>query len=98
MVKLNASGVLVTRGEDGMTLAKENGEIVDVPVSDKSEVFDVSGAGDTSVAAFMLSLCAGAAPEDAAVISNYASGIAVRKYGTATVSKDELLKVILKSV
>ena len=94
LVKLDAKGVLVTRGEEGMTLATENGKVTDIPVTDKSEVFDVSGAGDTTVAAYMLALCAGAAPEDAAIISNYAAGIAVRKYGTATVSQEELLKAI----
>ncbi len=57
---------------------------------DKSEVFDVSGAGDTCVAAFMLAIAAGASPEDAARLSNVASGIAVRKMGTATVSAEEL--------
>lgn len=94
VVKLEAKGALITRGENGMTIAKDNGVITDIPVTDKSEVFDVSGAGDTTVAAFILGLCAGATPENAAVISNYAAGIAVRKYGTATVSKEELLKVI----
>ncbi len=94
VVKLEAKGALITRGEHGMTLAREDGQITDIPVTDKSEVFDVSGAGDTTVAAYMLGLCAGAAPEDAAIIANYAAGVAVRKYGTATVSKEELLKVI----
>ena len=94
LVELDAKGVLVTRGEDGMTLAESTGRVVDIPVTDKSEVFDVSGAGDTSVAAFMLALCAGAYPEDAVRIANYAAGVAVRKYGTATVSAAELLKAI----
>ena len=57
---------------------------------DKSEVYDVSGAGDTSVAAFMLALAAGASPVEAARIANVAAGIAVRKLGTATVSAAEL--------
>ncbi|MBR1553565.1 MAG: carbohydrate kinase [Schwartzia sp.] len=88
--ELSAKGVLVTRGEKGMTLCLEGGRAVDVPVVDKSEVFDVSGAGDTCVAAFILAIAAGAAPEDAARLSNVASGIAVRKMGTATVSAEEL--------
>ena len=88
--ELSAKGVLVTRGEKGMTLCLEGGRAVDVPVLDKSEVFDVSGAGDTCVAAFILARAAGASPEDAARLSNVASGIAVRKMGTATVSAEEL--------
>lgn len=88
--ELLAKGVLVTRGEKGMTLCLEGGRAVDVPVLDKSEVFDVSGAGDTCVAAFILAVAAGASPEDAARLSNVASGIAVRKMGTATVSAEEL--------
>lgn len=88
--ELSAKGVLVTRGEKGMTLCLEGGRAVDVPVLDKSEVFDVSGAGDTCVAAFILAVAAGAPPEEAARLSNVASGIAVRKMGTATVSAEEL--------
>ncbi len=88
--ELSAKGVLVTRGEKGMTLCLENGRAVDIPVVDKSEVFDVSGAGDTCVAAFILAIAAGASPEDAARLSNVASGVAVRKMGTATVSAEEL--------
>ena len=88
--ELSAKGVLVTRGEKGMTLCLEDGCAVDVPVVDKSEVFDVSGAGDTCVAAFILAIAAGASPEDAARLANVASGIAVRKMGTATVSMEEL--------
>ena len=61
-----------------------------IPVTDKSEVFDVSGAGDTCVAAFILALTGKINPINAARISNYAAGIAVRKMGTATVSFEEL--------
>ena len=89
-MELSAKGVLVTRGEKGMTLCLEDGCAVDVPVLDKSEVFDVSGAGDTCVAAFILAIAAGSSPEDAARLANVASGIAVRKMGTATVSMEEL--------
>lgn len=92
--RLNAAGVLVTRGEKGMVLFEKNGAIHDIPVTDKSEVFDVSGAGDTCVATVILALAAGGSPEKAAKISNFASGIAVRKLGTATVSSAELKNVL----
>lgn len=92
--ELDADGVLVTRGELGMTLVERDGSIHNIPVSDKSEVFDVSGAGDTCVAAVILALVSGAKPADAARLSNIASGIAVRKLGTSTVSADELRRTM----
>lgn len=91
-----AKGVLVTRGELGMVLV-EHGAVHEIPVSDKSEVFDVSGAGDTCVATVILALAAGVAPATAARLSNIASGIAVRKLGTSTVSVRELAEAIEKS-
>ncbi len=94
--ELDADGVLVTRGERGMTLFEKDGAIHDIPVSDKSEVYDVSGAGDTCVATMILALAAGAAPVEAAELSNIASGIAVRKLGTATVSSEELKNAVAR--
>lgn len=94
--KLNASGVLITRGELGMSLFERGGAVHHIPVTDKSEVFDVSGAGDTCVAAFMLSITAGLAPSMAARVANYASGIAVRKLGTSTVNFLELSNALRK--
>lgn len=94
LTKLNANGVLITRGEKGMSLFERKGATHHIPVSDMSEVYDVSGAGDTCVAAFLLSLTAGAQPAMAAKISNYAAGIAVRKLGTSTVSATELISVL----
>ena len=93
--ELAAKGVLVTRGELGMVLV-EHGAVHEIPVSDKSEVFDVSGAGDTCVAAVILALAAGIAPATAARLSNIASGIAVRKLGTSTVSVRELAEAVEK--
>ena len=93
---LEAEGVLVTRGELGMILVEADGAVHVIPVSDKSEVYDVSGAGDTCVAAVILALAAGISPEKAAELSNVASGIAVRKLGTATVSAEELRRALAK--
>lgn len=92
--ELKAEGVLVTRGEQGMVLLEKDGSVHLIPVSDKSEVYDVSGAGDTCVATFILALAAGAEPAQAAELSNIASGIAVRKLGTATVDSTELLAAL----
>lgn len=97
LTKLNVDGVLITRGEKGMSLFERKGATHHIPVSDKSEVYDVSGAGDTCVAAFLLALTTGAAAAVAAKIANYASGIAVRKLGTSTVSAEELIAVLKKA-
>ncbi len=88
--RLGADGVLITRGDKGMTLFLADGTATNIPVSDHSEIFDVSGAGDTCVAVVILALGAGVDPLTAARLSNIASGIAVRKRGTATVSYEEL--------
>ena len=61
-----------------------------IPVTDKSEVYDVSGAGDTCVATVILGLAAGLEPLLACQLSNEASGIAVRKMGTSVVYAQEL--------
>ena len=92
--KLQAEGIIISRGEQGMSLIQDNGEIHHIPVVDKSEVFDVSGAGDTAVAAFILAIASGAKPVEATKIANFAAGIAVRKLGTATVSNKELQEVL----
>ena len=92
--ELKSEGVLVTRGELGMILVERDGAVHVIPVSDKSEVYDVSGAGDTCVSAMILALAAGYSPDKAAELSNIASGIAVRKLGTATVSVEELRQAL----
>ena len=94
LTKLNVDGALITRGEMGMSLFERNGAAHHIPVSDMSEVYDVSGAGDTCVAAFLLALTTGAQAALAAKISNYAAGIAVRKMGTSTVSATELISTL----
>ena len=93
--RLSADGVLITRGDKGMTLFLANGSATNIPVSDHSEIFDVSGAGDTCVAVMILGLAAGVDPLTAARLSNIASGIAVRKRGTATVAQEELQAAVL---
>ena len=92
--RLNANGALITRGEKGMSLFERGGAVHHIPVSNKSEVFDVSGAGDTCVAAFILALTAQINPVVAARISNAAAGVAVRKMGTSTVNFEELRKAL----
>jgi D-beta-D-heptose 7-phosphate kinase/D-beta-D-heptose 1-phosphate adenosyltransferase len=81
--------VLVTRGADGLSLAARGADIVHIP-SRAREVFDVSGAGDTVVAALALSLAAGSDLQNAARLANVAAGIAVTMVGTAAVTAGEI--------
>ncbi len=81
--------LLITLSEQGMALLRPERPAFQLPTRAR-EVFDVSGAGDTAIALFTLALCSGATPEEAAEISNHASGVVVGKVGTATLSPDEL--------
>jgi D-beta-D-heptose 7-phosphate kinase/D-beta-D-heptose 1-phosphate adenosyltransferase len=82
--------LLITLGELGMLLCQRDRKPFHIPTV-AQEVFDVSGAGDTVIATFTLAVAAGASPVEAAIISNHAAGIVVGKFGTATVSPQELL-------
>ncbi len=88
--KWGAQSLLVTLGEQGIMLFEREQAPFHIPTR-AQEVFDVSGAGDTTIALFTLALCAGATQREAAEIANRASGIVVGKLGTATVSHAELL-------
>ena len=87
--RLKCESVLITRGEQGMSLFERSGRVTHIPTV-AQEVFDVSGAGDTVISAFTLALAAGAGKVDAAVLSNVAAGIVVGKVGIAVVTPDEL--------
>jgi D-glycero-beta-D-manno-heptose-7-phosphate kinase len=85
-----AQAVLVTRGSRGMALFQQKQPTIHVPIFGSDEVTDVTGAGDTVIAAFGLALAAGASFYEAARLANYAGGLVVMKRGTATVSAREL--------
>ncbi|HQJ15188.1 MAG TPA: D-glycero-beta-D-manno-heptose-7-phosphate kinase [Candidatus Omnitrophota bacterium] len=87
---LGLESLLVTLGEHGMWLF-EKGRDEHIPTV-AQEVFDVSGAGDTTIATFTLALCSGMSKHAAAVTANIAAGIVVGKLGTATVSREELIE------
>jgi rfaE bifunctional protein kinase chain/domain len=88
---LDCEAVLVTRGSRGMALLERDvREPLLIPVHGTDQVADVTGAGDTVIAAFTLALAAGASFAEASKLANYAGGIVVMKMGTATVSSDEL--------
>ncbi len=91
--KWQANAVLVTRGQEGMSLFRHDGSIGYFPTAAK-EVFDVTGAGDTVVATCALTLASGGTYEDAATLANLAAGIVVGEVGTANVPEDRLKKQI----
>jgi D-beta-D-heptose 7-phosphate kinase/D-beta-D-heptose 1-phosphate adenosyltransferase len=84
-----ARHLVVTLGEDGMLLSAKGKIVKTIPTAAR-EVYDVSGAGDTSLAALVLALAAGASFETAAHFANAAAGVVVGKLGTATVTPQEL--------
>jgi D-beta-D-heptose 7-phosphate kinase/D-beta-D-heptose 1-phosphate adenosyltransferase len=88
--------LLITLGEAGMLLQEQGGKPYHTPTR-AQDVFDVSGAGDTAIAAFTLALAAGANGVEAAEIANHAAGVVVGKLGTATLTVDELRKMFAKS-
>ncbi len=92
--KLALDALLVTRGEQGMTLLAKGEEPLHLPTH-AQEVYDVTGAGDTVIATIASSLAAGESLADAVALSNVAAGITVSKLGAATVSPSELSTALM---
>lgn len=88
--RLGYRSLLVTRGNKGMLLLEESQEPFEIPVVGSDEPIDVTGAGDTVIAAYALALACGASFRDAASLANHAGGIVVMKKGTASVTAAEL--------
>jgi D-glycero-beta-D-manno-heptose-7-phosphate kinase len=91
-MKLRA--LLVTRGRDGMALFESSSRLVNIPIHGSNQAVDVTGAGDTVLAAYTLALASGASFLEAAHIANIAGGLVVMKRGTATATREELLEAI----
>ena len=92
--KWDAEAMLITRGEQGMTLFARHADARHFPTAAR-QVFDVTGAGDTVVAACALALAAGARLDEAALLANHAAGVVIGKIGTATLSAAELRTAML---
>ncbi len=88
--------LLITRGRHGMALFEPRRPTVHIPIFGTDEIADVTGAGDTVIAVFTLSLAVGASFLEAARLANYAGGIVVMKRGTATVNVAELEAALVK--
>jgi len=92
-----AKHILITRGDEGMSLFDKTGVEHHIPAFNRTDVFDVTGAGDTVVAALTLSLCLGASVWEATVLGNLAASLVVRQFGTATTTTAQM-KVALQTL
>ncbi|MBI5641589.1 MAG: D-glycero-beta-D-manno-heptose-7-phosphate kinase [Nitrospirae bacterium] len=90
MKKLGCRAVLITRGEQGMSLFERN-RVTHIPTVAR-KVYDVTGAGDTVISAFTLAHASGAGMKDAAVIANHAAGVVVGEVGTAITTPEQLVE------
>lgn len=89
LIKFYKSDIVITRGDQGLTIFEKNGSIHDVPTK-KIKIIDISGAGDTALATLSLGLLCDLNFSQAGVLTNKASGIVVQKPGTATLTSEEL--------
>jgi D-glycero-beta-D-manno-heptose-7-phosphate kinase len=97
LLKLTAAQqMLITRGDEGMSLFTSQDHL-QIPAFNRTDVFDVTGAGDTVVAALTLALCAGATFWEAAILGNLAASIVIRQVGTATTTPTEI-KALLTEI
>ncbi|MEM9246242.1 MAG: PfkB family carbohydrate kinase [Cyanobacteria bacterium P01_F01_bin.153] len=101
--KTQAEFILITRGDEGMSLFERGFQaksddlgdrVHHIPAFNRAEVFDVTGAGDTVVAALTLALTQGASPWEAAILGNLAASLVVRHVGTATTTVDEMKQAL----
>lgn len=91
--RLGCSAVLITRGEQGMSLSEADGASWHIPTMAR-QVYDVTGAGDTVVGTLALALATGASMRDGALLANQAAGIVVGAVGTATVTAGQLSEAL----
>lgn len=98
LATMKLQALLVTRGRHGAALFEEADLVTHIPVHGSDQAVDVTGAGDTVLAAYTLALASGASFLEAAQIANIAGGLVVMKRGTATVSRQELLDAIRNEI
>jgi len=92
--KLDAAAVLITRGPEEALLFERPDKVTSIAVTNISEVFDVTGAGDTAVVTAALALATGATFIEASRLANFAAGVVVKKPGTSTLTPAELTEAI----
>lgn len=91
---LNLESLLITRGEKGMSLFEKDGVRTDIPAEART-VYDVTGAGDTVIAALTVARLSAASMKEAAFIANVAAGLAVARFGTARITREDLRERLL---
>ena len=91
---MQLTSLVVTRGKDGMAVFEPGRPTAHIPIHGSDQAVDVTGAGDTVLAAYTMALASGASVIEAAHIANIAGGLVVMKRGTATVTREELLGAI----
>ncbi len=95
--RLQTDSLLITRGEQGMSLFEPDGEITHFPTR-ATQVFDVTGAGDTVISTVAMVLAAGGTIKEAAYIANFAAGLVIREIGTAQTTQAALSETVLAAV
>lgn len=94
LAQLDAGGMVITRGADGLSLMPRGGRAQHLVSANRSQVFDVTGAGDTLIAVIALALAAGLDLRSAAWLGNAAAGVAVQHLGNVAVTSAELLAAL----
>jgi rfaE bifunctional protein kinase chain/domain len=94
LLRTGMQAVIVTRGSRGMAVFEPGRKTLHIPIFGSDQIADVTGAGDTVMAALTLALAAGASVPEAAHLANIAGGLVVMKRGTATVSAVELRRAV----
>ena len=93
----DAQGVLITRGNEGMSLFEKGQQSLHIPIYPlpyTTKIVDTNGAGDTVAATFTLALTAGAMMAEAAYLANVAAALVVRRLGCASNTPDELMSIL----
>jgi bifunctional ADP-heptose synthase (sugar kinase/adenylyltransferase) len=94
--ELGVHMVVLTRGGEGISCLDSRDQLYHMPAFNRSEVFDVTGAGDTVISLLTLGLVAGSSLLEASQLANAAAGVVIRKQGNVTIQIDELQKELEK--
>lgn len=92
--RLSVQNVLLTRGEEGMSLFEANGDVLHLPTMAEN-VQDVSGAGDTVIATLTMALAAGAGVQESCLLANCAGGVVVGAVGIVPIEPPQLIDAVL---
>lgn len=92
----NLDNLLITRGSEGMMLFEKDGSLTIIPAFNRTDVFDVTGAGDTVVGTLLLAMASGVDTKKAAILGNLAASIVVREFGAAVTSIEQMIITLEK--